>query len=55
MLDYLIAYIDPGSGTFLLQVIIATGLSSLLFFRGLWSSFLGLFAGRKRDDANSDD
>jgi hypothetical protein len=38
-----LAYLDPGSGSFILQIILATLLASLLFMKGFWRKVLGIF------------
>lgn len=43
----LFAYIDPASGTILLQLIVAGLLGSAAFFRTSIARWLGLLAGRK--------
>jgi len=50
------AYLDPGSGSFILQLIIA-GFAGLMFvLRGYWSRLLGLFKNRppKRETRSND-
>jgi hypothetical protein len=41
-------YIDPGSGSYLVQVIIAGVLGALFYFKGLWFKFKELFKGSGR-------
>jgi hypothetical protein len=41
-------YIDPGSGSYLVQAIIAGVLGALFYFKGLWLRFKGLFKGPGR-------
>lgn len=52
------AYLDPGSGSFILQLIIATILGSLLILRSYWTKvkdFLaGLFSRGKNEDAGDE-
>jgi hypothetical protein len=36
-------YIDPGSGSYLVQMIIAGVLGALFYFKSLWFKFKGLF------------
>jgi hypothetical protein len=38
-----LAYLDPGSGSFILQIILATLLASLLFMKGFWRKVIGIF------------
>lgn len=57
--DYAWAYLDPGSGSFILQVVIGVILSSLFaiktFWKGAWLKITGIF--RRKDDgaAKEDD
>lgn len=51
----LLAYIDPGSGTLLLQVIVASALAVPFFFRRVIGDALHRFrGGRSSDDAQRD-
>lgn len=43
----MIAYIDPGSGALMLQMLIAAVVSGLVFFRQKVVSFFRLFKGGK--------
>jgi hypothetical protein len=47
-------YIDPGSGSYLVQVIIAGVLGALFYFKGLWFKFKELFKspGRRNKKEN---
>jgi hypothetical protein len=45
-----LAYIDPGTGSLVLQMILAAIVGTLAFFRGAIFSFLGLFKGSKPKD-----
>lgn len=38
-----LAYLDPGSGSFILQILLATLLASLLFMKNFWRKILGRF------------
>ena len=38
-----LAYLDPGTGSYVLQVLAGGALAALLLWRGLWSRLLGLF------------
>ena len=44
----MLLYIDPGSGSYLVQVIIAGVLGALFYFKGLWFKFKELFKGSGR-------
>lgn len=43
------AYLDPGSGSFILQLLLATLLGLGFMFKGYWRKLLGLFK-RKSDE-----
>ena len=43
------AYIDPGSGSFIIQVLIAVALGSVLSVRLWWGRVLGVFRKTKSD------
>jgi hypothetical protein len=43
-------YIDPGSGSYLVQVIIAAILGAVFYFKNLWSKFRSLFFKSKNED-----
>jgi hypothetical protein len=38
-----LAYLDPGSGSFILQILLATLLASLLFMKNFWRKIVGFF------------
>lgn len=44
----LLAYIDPGSGSLVIQVVIATIVAVPIFFRAQIGRFLGVLRGRKQ-------
>ena len=46
------AYLDPGSGSYLLQLLIASLLGGAFLLRTFWSRILGFF---KRGDEQSED
>lgn len=43
-----ILYIDPGSGSYLVQVIIAAILGVAVYFRTIWARIKAFFGGRKK-------
>lgn len=47
MTDLLLAYIDPGSGSLIIQVVIATIVAIPIFFRTQIARFVNLARGRK--------
>jgi len=54
MLHATFAYIDPQSGTLLLQMIIAGAVGALAFFRNAIFGFFGLFKRGKPKDEPKD-
>jgi len=42
-----LAYIDPGAGSLVLQMVIAGILGALAFFRGAIANVVGFFRGKK--------
>ncbi len=48
-------YLDPGSGSFILQLAIATVLGGLFVIKGYWSKFVGLFRKDKKDSEEPDE
>jgi hypothetical protein len=44
------AYLDPGSGSFILQLVLAAVLGGLFIIKGYWLKIKGLFT-KKGDDA----
>jgi len=43
-------YIDPGSGSYLIQAIIAGILGALFYFKNLWWKFRSFFSRNKKDN-----
>lgn len=48
-----LAYLDPGSGSFILQVVLATLLASLLFMKNFWRKVVSLFKRPSSRDQDS--
>lgn len=46
---FFFAYLDPGSGSFILQLIIAGAAGLLYAFRGYWSRLVGLVKKQPTD------
>jgi hypothetical protein len=42
-LEKTLAYLDPGSGSFILQILLATLLASLFFMKSFWRKVIGMF------------
>jgi len=51
----ILAYIDPGAGTILLQVLIGSFVGVAIFFRQGIARLLSLFRGRGAEDTSSVD
>jgi len=51
---FFLLYIDPGSGSYLLQMIIAAVLGASFFFKNFWFSIKAFFASKKpkKEDEN---
>jgi hypothetical protein len=48
-------YIDPGSGSYLLQVIIAGVLAVLFYFKNTWLRIKSFFKRKSGEDSNKGD
>jgi hypothetical protein len=48
-------YIDPGSGSYLIQAIIAAILGALFYFKNLWWRFRSFFSKNKKESPPKDD
>jgi len=53
--EILLAYIDPGTGTLVVQILIAAALSSMLFIRSQFSRLLAFVTGRKEREVQLDE
>jgi hypothetical protein len=51
----ILLYIDPGSGSYLVQMIIAGVLAGLFYFKNLWWKVKSFFTKGKRDSASESD
>lgn len=45
----MLAYLDPGSGSFIFQMILATFLTVGVFMTSFWRKIVGFFCRRDRD------
>ena len=50
-MKYTFLYLDPGSGSYLLQVIIAAILGGLMFFKNFWIKVKSFFIKPKEKEA----
>ncbi len=48
-------YIDPGSGSYLVQMIIAGVLAGLFYFKNLWFKVRSFFVKAKKDESAEND
>lgn len=48
-------YLDPGSGSYLIQVIIAAVLGVGFFFRNFWYKIKSFFTGSKKEEGKDAD
>ena len=48
-------YLDPGSGSFLIQLLIATLLGLGIALRASWGKIKGLFGSKPKADEDDDD
>ena len=46
----ILAYLDPGSGSFIIQLLIAGAAGILFTFRGYWSTLVNRIKGKPTDD-----
>jgi len=51
----LFLYIDPGSGSYLVQMIIAGILGALFYFKNAWLKIKSFFARNKKSDMPKDE
>jgi hypothetical protein len=48
-MNYFFLYIDPSSGSYLIQMLIAGILGSLFFFKNAWLKVKSFFMGKKAE------
>lgn len=46
------AYLDPGSGSFILQILLATLLGAAFVMKSYWRRILGFFRGKSQDETD---
>ena len=51
----ILLYIDPGSGSYLLQAIIAAVLGALFYFKNMWFKIKSFFIKGKKDEPSMND
>jgi hypothetical protein len=52
---HILLYIDPGSGSYLVQMIIAGVLASVFYIKGVWWKIKSRFVRNKKNLAENDD
>lgn len=50
-----LAYLDPGSGSFILQIILASLVGALFIMKSTWHKIRGFFRSRFRKGEDSDE
>ena len=48
-------YLDPGSGSFLIQILIATALGLAIALRASWGKIKGFFGSKPKADEDDED
>ena len=48
------AYLDPATGSMILQVLLAGLAGALLFFRRIWAFLRGLFAAKDSEESSTE-
>jgi len=51
----ILLYIDPGSGSYLLQAIIAAVLGALFYFKNIWFRVKSFFVKGKKEETTMND
>ena len=54
-MSHFFLYIDPGSGSYIVQLIIAGILGSLFFFKNAWNKIKQFFGGKKQEPEQTPD
>lgn len=54
-MHFYLSYIDPGSGSYILQMIIAGVLGVSFFFKNFWLHVKAFFTGKKADKEEEKD
>ena len=55
MINLYLMYIDPGSGSYLIQAIIAAVLGALFYFKTIWWKLKSFFKKPKKDNEEPND
>jgi hypothetical protein len=54
-MDISLLYVDPGSGSYLVQIIIAAILGIAFYFKTIWLRIKSFFSRSKKDDPTLND
>ncbi len=57
-MNFFLLYVDPGSGSYLIQAIIAAVLGALFYFKGIWyriRRFFSRSANTEKEDTSNND
>lgn len=54
-MNSILLYVDPGSGSYLIQAIIAGILGILFYFKNIWWSIRSFFSRKKNQPHNEND
>lgn len=54
-MHFFLSYIDPGSGSYILQMIIAAVLGVSFFFKNFWLTIKSFFTGKKPENKEEND
>ncbi len=55
MITMVLLYVDPGSGSYLIQVIIAAILGALFYFKTIWWKIKSFFHKEKKEDPSKNE
>ncbi len=55
MKNTILLYVDPGSGSYLVQMIIAGILAAIFYIKSIWWRIKSFFSGRRPPDSSKDD
>ena len=53
-MNLVLLYVDPGSGSYLVQMIIAAVLGALFYFKSIWWKFKSFFTRNKKNGINKE-
>jgi hypothetical protein len=54
-MNLLLLYVDPGSGSYLVQMIIAAVLGAIFYFKNIWWKIKSFFTKNKKQEASHKD